>query len=297
MTAAGAAFHESTPADTAAAGELEVEDLAVSFSTRGGAVRALKGITFGLAPGERLGLVGESGSGKSVCCLSIMGLLDRNAQVASGRVRLHGRTLIEVGKPLPKSPPPEVAMIFQYPRTALNPIRSVGAQLMDVLATIEPGATRAQLRQRALGLLAEVRISGGEDRLKAYPFELSGGQCQRVLIAMALARKPQVLIADEPTTGLDVVTQRAIMDLISEARDAHGMGCILVTHDLALAGEFCDRIVVMKQGEVVEEGPTAALFDDPRHPYTRGLLAATPALTHSLDALRAALLETELDDD
>lgn len=291
MTAASAKLREVSSA-AAAAGELEVENLAVSFGTRAGEVRALKGITFSLAPGERLGLVGESGSGKSVSCLSIMGLLDRNAQVASGRVRLHGRTLIEVGKPLPKSPPPEVAMIFQYPRTALNPIRSVGAQLMDVLATIEPGASRAQLRQRALGLLEEVRITRGEERLKAYPFELSGGQCQRILIAMALARKPEVLIADEPTTGLDVVTQRAIMDLIAEARDAHGMGCILVTHDLALAGEFCDRIVVMKQGEVVEEGPTTVLFDDPRHPYTRGLLAATPALTHSLDALRGALLET-----
>ena len=291
MTAASAKLREVSSA-AAAAGELEVENLAVSFGTRAGEVRALKGITFSLAPGERLGLVGESGSGKSVSCLSIMGLLDRNAQVASRRVRLHGRTPIEVDKPLPKSPPPEVAMIFQYPRTALNPIRSVGAQLMDVLATIEPGASRAQLRQRALGLLEEVRITRGEERLKAYPFELSGGQCQRILIAMALARKPEVLIADEPTTGLDVVTQRAIMDLIAEARDAHGMGCILVTHDLALAGEFCDRIVVMKQGEVVEEGPTTVLFDDPRHPYTRGLLAATPALTHSLDALRGALLET-----
>jgi peptide/nickel transport system ATP-binding protein len=267
---------------------LEVTDLAVTFGTRGGDVCALKGISFTLAPGERLGLVGESGSGKSVACLSIMGLLDKNARVAGGRVRLGQRTLLETNAPLPKRPPPELAMIFQYPRTALNPIRTVGAQLMDVLGAVER-APRSRLYAGALALLDEVRISHAKERMKAYPFELSGGQCQRILIAMALARRPAVLIADEPTTGLDVVTQHAIMQLMTQARDAHGMGCILVTHDLALAGEFCDRIVVMKQGEVVEEGNTDALFAAPSHPYTRGLLAATPALTHSLSALRAAI--------
>lgn len=284
-----------TPAPSRA-GTLSVEDLAVSFGTRGGDVAALKGISFQLAPGERLGLVGESGSGKSVACLSIMGLLERNARVVRGHIRLGERSLLAAGKALPKQPPEELAMIFQYPRTALNPIRSVGAQLMDVLGAASP-APAAELRRRALQLLDEVRISNGPERLKAYPFELSGGQCQRILIAMALARKPQVLIADEPTTGLDVVTQRAIMELIDQARAAHGMACILVTHDLALAGEACDRIVVMKQGEVVEAGATSALFDAPRHPYTRGLLAATPALTHDLSTLRAALAAAGADDD
>ena len=277
-------------------GTLSVDDLAVSFRTRGGEVAALEGISFQLRPGERLGLVGESGSGKSVACLSIMGLLERNASVVRGHVRLGERSLLAAGRALPKRPPQELAMIFQYPRTALNPIRSIGAQLMDVLGAASP-APRAQLRQRALQLLDEVRISNGPERLKAFPFLLSGGQCQRILIAMALARKPRILIADEPTTGLDVVTQRAIMELIDQARRAHGMACILVTHDLALAGEACDRIVVMKQGEVVEAGATSALFDDPRHPYTRGLLAATPALTQDLGALRAALAAAGVDDD
>jgi peptide/nickel transport system ATP-binding protein len=275
----------STPA---APPELKVDELAVSFRTRGGEVRALKGVSFQVAPGERLGLVGESGSGKSVACLSIMGLLERNALVAGGSVSLGSRTLLQAGKPMPDKPPPELAMIFQYPRTALNPIRTIGAQICDVLATVEPGSSK-ELAARALALLEEVRISRGKERLKSYPFELSGGQCQRVLIAMALARKPHVLIADEPTTGLDVVTQRAIMELVAQAREAHGMGCILVTHDLALAGEFCERIVVMKQGEVVEEGSTEAIFDSPEHPYTRALLAATTALNPSLSALRSAL--------
>jgi peptide/nickel transport system ATP-binding protein len=283
--------HEPLAGDT-----LSVSNLRVVFRTRGGDVEALKGVSFDVAPGERLGLVGDSGSGKSGGCLSMMGLLDTNARVATGHVKFGARMLLQAGAPAPRKPPEELAMIFQYPRTALHPIRSIGAQLMDVLATAEP-APKSQLRARALQLLEEVRISRGPERMKAYPFELSGGQCQRILIAMALARKPRVLIADEPTTGLDVVTQRAIMELIGQARAAHGMGCVLVTHDLALAGEFCDRIVVMKQGEVVETGTTDAIFETPQHPYTKGLLAATPALTHSLDALRAALAETEIADD
>jgi peptide/nickel transport system ATP-binding protein len=275
---------------------LSVDDLRVAFRTRGGDVEALKGISFQIAPGERVGLVGESGSGKSVGCLSMMGLLDKNARVTSGHVKFGARTLLRAGAPMPRMPPPELAMIFQYPRTALHPIRTVGAQLMDVLASAEP-APKSRLKQRALQLFEEVRISRGPERMNAYPFELSGGQCQRILIAMALARKPRVLIADEPTTGLDVVTQRAIMELIAQARADHGMSCVLVTHDLALAGEFCDRIVVMKQGEVVEAGTTDEIFEAPQHPYTKGLLAATPALTHSLDALRAALARTENADD
>jgi peptide/nickel transport system ATP-binding protein len=297
MTVQLTAAVDLTPKLQPATGDtLSVSNLRVVFRTRGGDVEALKGVSFEIAPGERLGLVGESGSGKSVGCLSMMGLLDKNAKIAGGHVRFGDRLLLQAGAPAPRMPPEELAMIFQYPRTALHPIRSVGAQLMDVLATAEP-APKARLRERALQLLDEVRISRGPERMKAYPFELSGGQCQRILIAMALARKPKVLIADEPTTGLDVVTQRAIMELIGQARAAHGMGCVLVTHDLALAGEFCDRIVVMKQGEVVEAGTTDEIFETPRHPYTKGLLAATPALTHSLDALRAALAQTEIADD
>ena len=264
---------------------LTVSNLGIAFHTRQGDVHALKGVSFEVQPGEMLGLVGESGSGKSVSCLSMMGLLDRNAKVTSGKITLGERTLLAADQAAPIAP--ELAMIFQYPRTALNPIRTVGDQLVDVLQTFDK-RSRKQLKVRAAELLTEVRISRPEERLRAYPFELSGGQCQRVLIAMALARKPKVLFADEPTTGLDVVTQRAIMELINDARRAHGMSTILVTHDLALACEFCDRIVVMKRGEVVETGSCESLFDNPQHPYTKALLAATPAVSSSLAALRAA---------
>jgi peptide/nickel transport system ATP-binding protein len=183
---------------------------------------------------------------------------------------------------------PELAMIFQYPRTALNPVRTIGAQLVDVLATCERGSQK-QLARRALELLTEVQIARAHERLTAYPFELSGGQCQRVLIAMALARRPRLLLADEPTTGLDVVTQRGVMDLLRAARASHGMSTILVTHDLGLAREFCDRVYVMQRGRVVESGSSAGLFRCARHPYTRALLGATPALTRDLAGLRAAI--------
>jgi peptide/nickel transport system ATP-binding protein len=269
----------------AAARSLRVSELKVRFETRRGPVQALDGVSFEVEPGERVGLVGESGSGKSVVCLSIMGLLDNNARVNGGSVTLGDRALLS---PTARTSSSGLSMIFQYPRTALNPIRRVGDQLMDVLATVNR-APRAELRRAATVLLDEVHISRPEERLRAYPFELSGGQCQRVLIAMALAREPSILIADEPTTGLDVVTQKAIMALIDEARLAHGMSTILITHDLALAGEFCDRIVVMKQGQVIESAETQALFRDPQHPYTRALLLATPAVTRDLGALRRAL--------
>jgi peptide/nickel transport system ATP-binding protein len=261
---------------------LRVTDLRVSFETRGGSVEALRGVSFEVAPGERLGLVGESGSGKSVACLSILGLLDRNARIRGGRVELGGAALGGPGNGARVSS--KLAMIFQYPRTALNPIRRIGDQLLDVLATVSR-SPRSVLRSRAIDLLAEVQLPKPEERMRAYPFELSGGQCQRVLIAMALAKEPLLLLADEPTTGLDVVTQRAILELLDRARLRHGMGTILVTHDLSLACEFCDRIVVMKRGEVVEQASTQQLFRAPQHPYTRALLAATPALAQTLGDL------------
>lgn len=264
---------------------LSVCDLHVSFETRRGPVHALEGISFEVRPGQRVGLVGESGSGKSVVCLAIMGLLERNARVRQGSITLGARELLSQKAAAQAR---ELAMIFQYPRTALNPIRRIGDQLSDVLDTVG-SRSRAELRERARELLAEVHIARPEERLRAYPFELSGGQCQRVLIAMALARAPSILIADEPTTGLDVVTQSAIMGLIDEARRAHGMSTVLITHDLALAGQFCDHIVVMKQGKVVESASTARVFQAPEHPYTRALLLATPAVTRDLGALRRAV--------
>jgi len=272
--------------EAALANSLVVRDLRVRFETRGGTVEALRGVSFDVQPGERLGLVGESGSGKSVACLAIMGLLESNARVSASEVSLGKMPLLGTSGTVPRGH--DLAMIFQYPRTALNPIRRIGDQLADVLATVER-ARGKQLFERAAELLAEVRISRPRERLRAYPFELSGGQCQRILIAMALARRPAVLLADEPTTGLDVVTQRAILELVDAARSKRGMGTILVTHDLAMASEFCDRIVVMQRGEIVEVGTTEEIFEAPQHPYTRALLAATPAVTTSLDVLRASL--------
>jgi len=180
----------------------------------------------------------------------------------------------------------EMAMIFQSPRTALNPIRRAGRQIEDVLR-VHTTTLRADLRRKAIEALAQVRIPDPERRYAAYPFELSGGQCQRVMIALALACHPQLLIADEPTTGLDVTTQAAIMDLVRELSRARGMAAIFITHDLALASEYCDRIVVMHAGHVVEEAPTAALFSAPRHPYTARLIASTPTPDKSIGTLES----------
>lgn len=265
---------------------LEVRDLSVSFATRAGEVTGLGGIGFELARGEMLGLVGESGSGKSVASLAIMGLSEANARI-SGQILHDGRDLLAERERGRTRVPRQLAMIFQYPRTALNPIRRVGDQLVDVLLA-HGSASRSEARRRALELLEEVRIARAAERLEAYPFELSGGMCQRVLIAIALAQSPSVLIADEPTTGLDVVTQDAVMTLVDDARRSRGMGVILITHDLGLACRHCQRLVVLRHGRIVEEGTPEALFSGARHPYTRLLVGATPALSASLAELDAA---------
>lgn len=268
---------------------LRVENLSVAFRSQQGPLSILDDVSFDVAEGQTVGLVGESGSGKSVTCLTMLGLLDPAAQVVAGSIRLNDALLAAPGHG--RGARRGVAMVFQYPRTALNPIRSVGAQLVDVLDTMGHAPRRTQ-RARAIELLREVQISEPERRFSAYPFELSGGQCQRVLIAMALSREPSVLLADEPTTGLDVVTQKSILGLIARARRERGMSTIFVTHDLALAFEFCDEIVVMQKGRIVEQGSSQALLAGPRHPYTRALMAATPSISQSLPALRAALEES-----
>jgi peptide/nickel transport system ATP-binding protein len=265
---------------------LSVEHLNVSFETRSGRVQGLSDVSFTLARGEMLGLVGESGSGKSVASLAIMGLSEPSATL-SGKILHEGRDLLAERGPRRADVPRHFAMIFQYPRTALNPIRRVGDQLADVLLA-HAAASRAEARRRALELLEEVRIARAAERLAAYPFELSGGMCQRVLIALALAQSPSVLIADEPTTGLDVVTQDAVMGLLEDARRRRGMAVILITHDLGLACRHCQRLVVLQRGRVVEEGTPHALFTAARHPYTRLLVGATPGLAMSLADLDAA---------
>jgi peptide/nickel transport system ATP-binding protein len=266
---------------------LAIEDLTVEFRTRSGTVRALDNVGFGLRRGETMALVGESGSGKSVTAYAIMGILESAARVTSGRIVFGGMDLTQAdARSLAGIRGRELAIIFQNPRTALNPIRPVGQQIADILLR-HANVTHAQAPGRAIEMLAKVRIPDPERRARAYPFELSGGMCQRVMIAMALACEPQLLIADEPTTGLDITTQAVIMDLIAELAASHRMATLLITHDLGLAAEYADRITVMHAGQIVETAPTAALFASPHHPYTAGLIAATPGGAASLDALTA----------
>jgi peptide/nickel transport system ATP-binding protein len=266
---------------------LAVEDLGVEFRTRSGTVRALEKIGFELRRGETLALVGESGSGKSVTAYAIMGILDPAARITAGRITFGGLELLQAGeKDLAEIRGRELAIIFQNPRTALNPIRPVGKQIADILLQ-HGNVAAAQAPQRAIDMLAKVRIPDPQRRAAAYPFELSGGMCQRVMIAMALACEPALLIADEPTTGLDITTQAVIMDLIAELAASHNMATLLITHDLGLAAEYCDRIAVMHAGHLVEMAPTEQLLAMPRHPYTAKLLAATPGEASRLDRLAA----------
>jgi peptide/nickel transport system ATP-binding protein len=265
---------------------LSIDDVSLEFRTRSGTVRALQHVGLTVARGEIVGLVGESGSGKSVLCYALLGLSDRAARITSGSIRFDGIDLRAASeRELQDLRGREIGMVFQNPRAALNPIRPIGRQLEDVLRRHH--AIRAQdLRERAIACLREVAIADPERRFDAYPFELSGGMCQRVMIALAMSSRPRLLIADEPTTGLDVTTQAAVLALIRERARADRVATLLITHDLALAADFCDRIVVMHAGHVVETGPTARLFAAPRHPYTQALIASTPAGRASLDELR-----------
>jgi len=264
---------------------LDIDGLSLSFRTRSGAVKALESVTLSLAKGETLGIVGESGSGKSVLSFAVMGISDPAAAVTAGRVTFEGQDLLTAArKDLNALRGAEMAMIFQNPRVALNPIRTVGRQIEDVLLR-HAGVTRAQARETAVEMLRRVRIPDPQRRAKAYPFEMSGGMCQRVMIALALACSPKLLIADEPTTGLDVTTQAAIMDLVDDLARETRMATILITHDLGLAAQHCDRIAVMHAGHVVEVAPTADLFAAPRHPYTARLIATTPRPGVTLEML------------
>ncbi|WP_430395917.1 ABC transporter ATP-binding protein [Ferrovibrio sp.] len=264
---------------------LSVTDLSVDFRTRSGIVKALDRVDFDIHKGEMVAIVGESGSGKSVTAYTVMGILDPAGKVTTGSAVFGGLDLLQASEgALRELRGREMSMIFQNPRVALNPIRRVGQQIADVLIE-HGGVTRADAPKRAIDMLQKVRIPDPERRAKAYPFELSGGMCQRIMIAIALACQPKLLIADEPTTGLDVTTQAVIMDLVQELGQAQGMATVLITHDLGMAAEYCDRIVVMHAGHVVESAPTVELFRNPRHPYTAKLIAATPRPTASLASL------------
>jgi peptide/nickel transport system ATP-binding protein len=255
---------------------LEISDLAVSFDTRRGRVPAVRGVDLSVARGEIVGLVGESGSGKSVTSYATMRLLDRGGHVERGGIVYAGMDLLTASeRDMRDIRGREISMVFQNPRAALNPIRKVGKQIADALRQ-HVCATRQTARARAVEALEAVGIGAPDKRCHAYPFELSGGMCQRVVIALALACDPKLLIADEPTTGLDVTTQKAVMDLIARLIREREMSSVVITHDLALAAAYCDRIVVMRHGEVVESGGAAALFANPRHAYTQRLMQATP---------------------
>jgi peptide/nickel transport system ATP-binding protein len=261
---------------------LDVNDLTVEFATRRGIVRAVQHVNISVAKGDTLGIVGESGSGKTVTSYAVMRILDRAGKIAEGSVVFSG---IDVKGATENQMRDlrgrEISMIFQNPRAALNPIRKVGAQIEDVLRQ-HVQAAASDRGEKAIEALEQVKIARPRERYHAYPFELSGGMCQRVVIALALACNPQLLIADEPTTGLDVTTQKAVMDLIVELTRRRGMSTILITHDLGLAAAYCDRVVVMEKGRVVETALSADIFAHPQHAYTKKLMRATPRLGVSL---------------
>ena len=256
---------------------LEVRDLRTHFFTSDGVVRAVDGVSFALSPGETLGLVGESGCGKSVTALSILRLIaPETGRIVGGSIRFGGRDLTALSsEEMRELRGHRIAMIFQEPMTGLNPVLNIGTQIAESVVRHLKLPWRAA-RDRAREMLELVRIADPKQRLNEYPHQLSGGMRQRVMIAIALCCNPQVLIADEPTTALDVTIQAQILDLMLELKEKLGTAIVLITHDLGVVAETCERVVVMYAGRVVEQAPAAALFARPRHPYTRGLLQALP---------------------
>ena len=258
---------------------LSVEDLCVEFNTDKGIARAIDGVSLEVNAGETLGLVGESGSGKSVTSLSIMGLIPQPpGRIVSGDIRFNGQSLTKLSQgAYRKLRGREIAMIFQEPMTALNPVFTVGSQICDVLRR-HMGLSRKAARARAIELLDEVGIPAPDKRVDEYPHQLSGGMRQRVVIAMALSCDPKLLIADEPTTALDVTIQAQVLELIAKLSKDHGTATILITHDLGVVAEVCDRAAVMYCGRIVETGKVIDIFDAPEHPYTRGLIHSIPRI-------------------
>ena len=271
------ALQESTrrarPADPAA---MEVEGLSVDIRTPEGVAHAVRDVSFTVRSGRTLALLGESGCGKSMTALAIAGLLDPVADVVGGEIRLNGSNLLALGAPERRRlAGPELAIVFQDALTALNPVYTVGAQLGEPFR-IHEGLSRRAARARAVELMERVGIPEARSRVDAYPHQFSGGMRQRLLIAMAVALRPSVLLADEPTTALDVTVQAQIMELLRDLRAERDMALVLITHDLAVAAEHADHVAVMYAGAIVETGPIGEVFAAPRHPYTRGLLASVP---------------------
>ncbi|MDJ1159149.1 ABC transporter ATP-binding protein [Chelatococcus sp. SYSU_G07232] len=255
---------------------LEIRNLCVEFETRGGAFRAVDGVSLDIDPGEIVSIVGESGSGKSVAMLAVMGLLPRTAHVTADVLRFAGRDLMRLpARERRRIVGREIAMIFQEPMSSLNPCFTVGFQIGEVLKT-HLGLGRAERRARTIELLGAVGIPDAERRLSAFPHQMSGGMSQRVMIAMAIACNPKLLIADEPTTALDVTIQAQILDLLVKLQQERGMALVLITHDMGVVAETAQRVIVQYAGQQVEKATTRELFRDPHHPYSAALLAALP---------------------
>ncbi|MBL8893101.1 MAG: ABC transporter ATP-binding protein, partial [Rhizobiales bacterium] len=257
---------------------LAVENLAISFETAHAQVPAVRGVSFSLAPGEVLGIVGESGSGKTVACRAILRLLARNARILSGKIAFEDQDILALNEgELARLRGGRIAMIFQNPSTHLDPLMTIGRQVGEALQ-VHHGLTAAEARRQAIGLLADMRISEPERRIDAYAHQMSGGMRQRVMIAAALACRPSLLLADEPTTALDVTVQAQILDLLKRIQRERNLAIILVSHDLGVIAQMCDRVVVMKDGLVVETGAVDDVIKRPREDYTRRLIASQPSL-------------------
>ena len=258
---------------------LQIEDLQTHFFTAVGTIRAVDGVSYALKAGETLGVVGESGCGKSVTALSVLRLVaNPPGRIVGGAIRFQGRNLLEVGEAeMERIRGNEISMIFQEPMTSLNPLYTVGKQIAEAVA-LHQGLNKRDAWDRAVEMLKRVYIPEPERRAHAYPHQLSGGMRQRVMIAMALSCNPKVLIADEPTTALDVTIQAQILDLMRELQETFGTAIVLITHDMGVVAENADRVVVMYAGRKVEEADATRLFDHPGHPYTRGLLGSIPHL-------------------
>ncbi len=257
---------------------LNIDDLKVSFFTPAGEVKAVSGISYSTKPGEVIGVVGESGSGKSVSAYSVMGIIADPGRVVGGSINFDGREVTKMSKrELRKLRGNDVSIIFQDPMTSLNPVYTVGNQIMEAIL-LHTNKTRKQAKERAIELLSLVGVNDPEKRLKQYPHEFSGGMRQRVMIAIALACEPKLLIADEPTTALDVTIQAQILDLMKDLKDKLGMSIMLITHDLGVVSEMCERVIVMYAGKIVETGTVDEIFYNPKHEYTKGLLQSIPKL-------------------
>ena len=264
---------------------LEVKDLHTSFFTPAGEVKAVNGVSFNLDHGKVLGIVGESGSGKSVTAYSVMQILADTGKIVSGSIKLDGQELVDAGEKVMKTVRGnKVSIIFQDPMTSLNPTYTIGKQLMEAIM-LHTNRNKQQAKERAIEMLRLVNINEPEKRMKQYPFEFSGGMRQRIMIAMALACEPDILIADEPTTALDVTIQAQILDLMRSLQEELGMAIIMITHDLGVVAQMCDEVIVMYAGSICEQGTADEIFYNPKHEYTKGLMRSIPTAANNGEKL------------